>query len=602
MENGRGDKYIATHPVYCSLLVWVLCFVRYFMPSPPKFNANTSPSTSVSAVQVILGNAIGVLLGLGVMFVIFTSLGAAIISGCPFRSPFSDATRFLLEKLWIIGMLRGPKSCRRSLLALGFSTLLCLGMSVPLFMSQRYGSPGTWFPSFSIALSLPIALVAQHKAVHKAQKYKISGMAALLFLVFLFHSVSITMVIFVYHWQLNDSNQLRRIIGTAFICSLIFIFIFGFFFGCWMIGKMSKSMADTGEIDALAWLLITTPPQHPATFFKKAGQMTGVDSIGRHYRPRLLESLIPLLTPLITSYHPPEHHSSDTHSPQSDAVLNVQPQTNLSPVNNIVPIDEDPRSKDLEIYIACLARLSEFTDCKGTFWCLREDAMQHPKLEQPLIDKLVELAKPLRHSQVVKSAASKVLNNYKLDMEGNPLRSPTILESVATDPRSETTSMFNDNDLNRQERGHLESYRLEDLVMHVEPAYSSEEVEEVRREIGDEEIEEVRRDVGDEEIEEVRHEIGDKEIEGNPLESPIAILGNAATDLRGETTLMLNNNWLNDSNCQEQGHSELYRLVDRRRAVRATCEDLATQVKPAYSSEEEIEEVRDRRQEEGEIG
>ena len=44
--------------------------------------------------------------------------------------------------------------------------------------------------------------------------------------------------------------------------------------------NMSKSMVDTGEIDAIAWLLTTTPPQYPATFFKKAGQMTGFDSIG----------------------------------------------------------------------------------------------------------------------------------------------------------------------------------------------------------------------------------------------------------------------------------------------------------------------------------
>ena len=197
------------------------------------------------------------------MFVVLTSLGAAIVSGCPFRSPFSDAIRFILEKLWIIGMLRGPRLSRRSLLGLGFSILLCLGVSVPMFVSQRYGNPGTWFPSLSIALTLPIALVAQHKAVHKPQKYKISGMAALLFFVFLFLSVSIIMGIFVY--QLNDSNQLRRILGTAFNLSLTFILFFGFIFGSLMIGKMSKSMADTGEIDAIAWLLITTPPQHPAT-------------------------------------------------------------------------------------------------------------------------------------------------------------------------------------------------------------------------------------------------------------------------------------------------------------------------------------------------
>jgi hypothetical protein len=90
----------------------------------------------------------------------------------------------------------------------------------------------------------------------------------------------------------------------------------GIIFVCWVL-KMSASMADTGEIDAIAWLLITTPPQYPATFFKKVGQITGFDSIGRYYRPRLLESLMPFLTLLITSHHVPEHLISDTHSPSS---------------------------------------------------------------------------------------------------------------------------------------------------------------------------------------------------------------------------------------------------------------------------------------------
>ena len=47
-------------------------------------------------------------------------------------------------------------------------------------------------------------------------------------------------------------------------------------FVCWMFSKMSKSMADTGEIDVIAWLLITILPRYLATFFKKVGQMTGV--------------------------------------------------------------------------------------------------------------------------------------------------------------------------------------------------------------------------------------------------------------------------------------------------------------------------------------
>ena len=89
------------------------------------------------------------------------------------------------------------------------------------------------------------------------------------------------------------------------------------------------------------------------------------------------------------------------------------------------PIDEDPHLKNLEIYTACLARLSEFADYEGNFWCLWEDVMQHPKLDQLLIDKLVEFANPRHHFQDgLRSAATKVLNNYDLDMEGKHVKNP----------------------------------------------------------------------------------------------------------------------------------------------------------------------------------
>ena len=104
--------------------------------------------------------------------------------------------------------------------------------------------------------------------------------------------------------------------------------------------------------------------------------------------------------------------------------------------------------------------------------------MQHPKLERPLIDKLVELANLQRHSQVVRSAATKVLNNYKLDMEGKPVGSlTTVLENVTTFPRNAATSMSNGSGLNSQEKKHP------DPAMHVE---SEEEIEDVSSEIGDE--------------------------------------------------------------------------------------------------------------------
>jgi hypothetical protein len=238
-----------------------------------------------------------------------------------------------------------------------------------------------------------------------------------------------------------------------------------------MVSKMSKSRAHTGEIDAIAWLLITTPPQSPAMFFKKAAQMTSLDSIGRDYRPRLLESLMPLLTLFITSHHAPERPSSDIHSPSSSS-------------NPPISSDEHQELKILEIYVACLARLSEFEDCEGSFWCLREDARQHPKLGQLLIDKLVVLANPRHGFQVgLRSAATKIQENYELDTEGNPVRSPaTVVWNFATVLRSAAslTRMLNfrHGGLNSQEEqleGHPNLHRPVELNAdtRVEPPHSS---------------------------------------------------------------------------------------------------------------------------------
>ena len=468
MELGGGDKYVASVSAHCSLLVWVLCLVRYFMSSPFKLNTNTSLSKSVLAVQLSLGYAIGAVLSLGLMFVVFTSLGAAFVPGCPFRSPFSDIIRFIFEKFQILSK-RIPCGCLSSerLRWLWISILIILWLASDT-AAYATANTGPWFPLLLFLAGVPVAYSTQHEAIHKPQKYKIPVLATFVFLSF---SLSMILAICFDH--------------PIFI-PLYIIGSLGVITACWLISKISKSMADTGEIDAIAWLMTTIPPEYPATFFKKAGQLTGVDSIGRHYRPRLLESLMPLLTPLITSHHAPEHYSSDTHSAKSGDVLKGRTLTSLTLVNDRddpTPIDEDSHSKNLEIYTACLARLSEFTDYEGTFWILREDAMQHPKLEQPLIDKLVELTNPQRHSQVVRSAATKVLNNYKLDVEGNPLRSPTttVLESVATFPRNAAISMSDDNGLNTgsQEKGHP------DPATRVE----TEEIEDVKSEFGDEKIE-----------------------------------------------------------------------------------------------------------------
>jgi hypothetical protein len=461
------------------------------MSSPVKLNTNTSPSTSVYSVQDNIGHVIGALLSLGVMFLGFTSLGGAFVPGCPFRSAFSGVIRFIFEKLQTLSK-RISCGCLSSKklrwLWIGILTLLWVASDAAVAYATLIS--GTWFSLFFFPAAIPIAYSTQQEVVHKPQKYKISHLALWVFLF-----VSLSMILAVYFEYL--------------IFKLLYsLGVFGIVLACWMFCKMSKSMADTGEIDAIAWLLITTPPQHPAIFFKKAGQMTGFDSIGRHYRPRLLESLMPLLSLLITSYHDPEHHSSDTHSPstkpkrnfkielkreQSDNVIDGRYglPTSLSLVDDDMggPIDEDPHLKSLEIYIACLAQLSEFTDYEGSISCLWENAMQHPKLEQPLIDKLVVFANPRHHHFPVglRSAATKVLNNYELDMEGNALRSPaTVLWSVSTVLRSAATLMLNVNGLNSQGQGYPKLHRP---ATRVEPVHSSgePEIEEVKRvpEIGD---------------------------------------------------------------------------------------------------------------------
>ena len=108
--------------------------------------------------------------------------------------------------------------------------------------------------------------------------------------------------------------------------------------------------------------------------------------------------------------------------------------------------------------------------------------MQHPKFEQLLIDKLVAFANPQDHFQDgLRSAASKVLINYNLDMEGNPVTTPaTVVWGVSTVLRSAASLMTNVSGLNAQEeRGHYRTAGSElELATHVEPPHSYGGIEE----------------------------------------------------------------------------------------------------------------------------
>ena len=334
---------------------------------------------------------------------------------------------------------------------------------------------------------------------------------------------------------------------TLYGFSMVILALYG-----WVSSGMSKSMAETGEIDAIAWLLKSTSSQDP-TFFKKAGQMV----VGSQYQPRLLKSLMPLLSLLITSHHPsrepkttphriPERSNSDpsslsskdmlkllkeknidlnkqrfkglpvslnpvpradptvattshhvlnsdsssflsrakarSKSPEVQSVQNIElnkqheglpisssslhadpiaitsahvpvlfnsdpssssfkagpklPEKKNTPLKKVQsngpqtvlnPVEIDPQATNeeaktlqhLEIYVLCLAALSDFKHDEGSYRCLWEDAKRHPQLEEDLRTKLVELAKypPGR----LRSAAIQVLKNYGLDSQGDAI-------------------------------------------------------------------------------------------------------------------------------------------------------------------------------------
>jgi hypothetical protein len=263
------------------------------MSSPIKLNTNSIPSASIAPSQSMIGITVAALLNVGLLFLGFASLGGAFFPGCPFRSAFSSVIRFIFEKprklfMWI---LHGEMNRE---LWIGTLSLFCTVpvAAIVFVMSNAAHSTGVGIWSsliFLSAASFPLAVFAEKKVVHKPQKYKISHLALW---VFLPNSVVMASAISFDQARIGGKLIWMIIAGVGGLVVLSFALVWG---------GMSKSMADTGEIDAISWLLKTSPPQNLAAFFKKAAQMTGSDSIGFHYRPRLLESLIHFLSLLIIS-------------------------------------------------------------------------------------------------------------------------------------------------------------------------------------------------------------------------------------------------------------------------------------------------------------
>ena len=400
----------------------------------PVLIINIISSASVGVVEQYISYAVGAILSIGLSALGAISLGAAFIPGCPFRSTFSTAIRLIFEspqtlsKRFLGGRLAQEKI---RWLWIGSTTFLWVTLCAVTAYATLFNS-NHWISLVIVPSAFAVVYAAQKEVAHKPQQYKVSRVGAWLLV-----ASEVTLGIATYF----SAPRQYSIFLPLYILGLSVII-----FGNWMASQMSKSMAETGEIDAIAWLLRSTPSQDPA-LFKKAGQLTNLLSNGRHYRARLLDSLLPLLSLLIISHQVSDDHNSDSHSPSSKARQKFKTELKrgqsdnlsdgryrLSAINPNLMEDDDPikeasRMQNLEIYVTCLAQLSDFTDYEGSFWCLKEDARRHPKLEEMLIKKLMVLANPrYRFQASLRSVATKVLNNYQLDIEGNPLTAPYCSE------------------------------------------------------------------------------------------------------------------------------------------------------------------------------
>ena len=506
------------------------------------------PSTSVTPLQQFIGYIVGTILSLGLISLGVTSIGAAFVPACPFRSIFSSAIELLFEIPWVLlqTILSGVLGIKiKKVQSVWNGCLVFLWVAyIALVAYAALNLSSACLILIFLPVAITLAYAARQEVDHDTQDYMIphlSGWAIVLVELMLAAAAYFT----------GSITNKYPIFITLYGLGMVVLILSG-----WLGSGMSKSMAKTGEIDAIAWLLRSTPSQDP-TFFKKAGQMVSlsVDYNGRlpvdcnssQYRPRLLKSLMPLLSLLITSHHAPEpdadplspsqpnptileekdklrsedplvglipevqadpvamtshHHLNadpsslsskerlkllaekkiktaklqfdnlpiamspvqadpviitsrhvpqgghypDPSSPSSKTMPKLLEERNiklkklrseslrtiLSPVEakldaTLDAIDEEIQSlQHLEIYVSCLALLSEFKDDEGSFRCLWEDAKRHPQLEDQLRDKLVELADAPYHLR----AAVDVLKNYGLDSRGYPFKDPSAPKAL----------------------------------------------------------------------------------------------------------------------------------------------------------------------------
>ena len=421
-----------------------------------NLNADTIFSQSIRSEQDTIGYVIGGMLLLGFVFLILASVAAAFIPACPFKSSLTTLIKLFFKLLilffksflgqhlpqWVLDV-RGyyktawgrhiygfqhdgqsqeaiklqatsPESSypqdhcvhqsgqdpqiKHPLLRLFIiGVVSIIVISVLILCILKYNS-GAYYALICFPFAAGLSIFGDlPRSYERPPRY---GLEYWIFL------ASIVIAPFMIAASYYSDTQRDKFMGLFFTgCALHLLFtVFG--------ARLFRFTPETRETDAVAWLLASTASQKPE-HFQKAGKISTQpkgeahiyeppkDSNYDHRKASLLTSLLPLLSSLITS----KIQSLDLHHDGTK--------------DHAFPEEE---TKDLEIYVACLAQLSDFKNLDGSFWKNRS-ALKHPILSSsnrasPLVDALEKISNLKGESNLrLSSAARDALKYYKVGKE-----------------------------------------------------------------------------------------------------------------------------------------------------------------------------------------
>ncbi|KIM38902.1 hypothetical protein M413DRAFT_29830 [Hebeloma cylindrosporum] len=398
--NSSGSPYqraIKRQEAYSGVLAWRLKPIIDSLPFLlliAVFMLGIFIYQSIRTQQSTIGYVVGAMLLLGLAFLILASVAAAFIPGCPFDSSLTTLVK-LLFKLFpgyttkLSEKVVGSKFSKEmpGLLQIISVTLASAAvLAVMVYCVLHYSGAYYALVCFPFAASVSI-FGGRPKSDERPPKYGIQHWI-------LFASSIIAP--FIIAASYFSDTRLHTFVGlfSATVALLVAFTIGGVL--------LFKTMPNTGEIDAMSWLLEWSSSQEPS-YFQKAAQISKPPKDAKkapeeyvHRKSSLLKPLQPLLASLITSKI--QYWDSERDDPKDQALQLKEEET-----------------KDLEIYVACLAQLSAFTDSQSS-WRKNRSAVIHPKqVPDGLVESLEAIDKMLEAESysLLRSAAQDALQHYK---------------------------------------------------------------------------------------------------------------------------------------------------------------------------------------------